>query len=193
MDIIEKKEHLTLLGFYKILSIKSVFPKGLSVGILEVYSTKFIPIVKPVFEPSNTLLDHNWIAGFTQADGTFGLNYTKAPKMRLGFTCQPQFRITQHERDLMVLKRIIESMGCGTVVKPGDGRDRYSISVANITDLTNVVIPLFEKNPIYGAKNKDFLDFCKGVYIIKNKRHLTFEGLNELKNLAYGMNTYRKF
>jgi hypothetical protein len=93
----------------------------------------------------------------------------------------------------MVLKRIIESMGCGTVVKPGDGRDRYSISVANITDLTNVVIPLFEKNPIYGAKNKNLLDFCKKVYIIKNKRHLTFEGLNELKNLAYGMNTYRKF
>lgn len=55
------------------------------------------------------------------------------------------------------------------------------------------MIPLFEKNPIYGAKNKDFLDICKGVHIIKNKKHLTSEGLNELKNLVYGMNTYRKF
>jgi len=45
--------------FYKILSIKSVFPKGLSTRILEVYSKNFILIVKPVFEPSNTLLDHN--------------------------------------------------------------------------------------------------------------------------------------
>nr|YP_010608751.1 hypothetical protein PNX16_mgp020 [Drechslerella dactyloides]WAN89831.1 hypothetical protein [Drechslerella dactyloides] len=193
MDIIEKKEHLSLSGFYKVLSIKSVFPKGLSHGILEVYSKNFIPIIKPVFEPSNTLLDHNWIAGFIQADGTFGLNYTKVPKMKLGFTCQPQFRITQHERDLIVLKRIIKSIGCGIVVKPGDDRDRYSISVANISDLINIVIPLFEKNSIYGAKNLDFLDFCKGVHIMKNKGHLTLEGLNELKNLAYGMNTYRKF
>jgi hypothetical protein len=41
MDIIEKKEHLTLPGFYKVLSIKSVFPKGLSPEILEVYSKIF--------------------------------------------------------------------------------------------------------------------------------------------------------
>jgi hypothetical protein len=38
-----------------------------------------------VFESSNILLDHNWIAWFIQADGTFGLNYTKAPRMKLGY------------------------------------------------------------------------------------------------------------
>ena len=113
--------------------------------------------------------------------------------MKLCYTCQPQLRVTQHERDLIVLKRIIESMGCGTIVKPSSGRDRYNISVANISDLVNIVIPLFETNPIYGAKHKDFLDFCKGVYIIKNKKHLTSEGLNELKDLVYQMNTYRKY
>jgi hypothetical protein len=63
-------------------------------------------------------------------------------------------------------------------------RDRYKISVANISDLVNIVIPIFEKNLIYGAKHKDFLDFCKRVHIIKNKGHLTSEGLNELKNLV---------
>ena len=82
-------------------------------------------------------LDYNWIAGFVQADGT------------------------QHERDLMVLNRIIESMGCGTIVKPSSDRDRYTISfgsaTANIPDLVDIVIPLFENNPIYGAKHKYFL------------------------------------
>ena len=113
--------------------------------------------------------------------------------MKLGYTCQPQFRVTQHERDLIVLERIIESMGCGTIVKPSKDRDRYSISVANISDLINIVIPLFEISPIYGSKYRDFLDFCQGVYIIKNKGHLTPEGLNVLKDLAYAMNTYREF
>lgn len=54
---------------------------------------------------------------------------------------KPQFRVTQHMRDLEVLKRIIESMGCGTIVNPSEGRDRYSISVANISDLVNIVLP----------------------------------------------------
>ena len=54
--------------------------------------------------------------------------------MKLGYTCQPQFRITQHESDLIVLNRIIESIGCGNLVKPSWCRDRYNISVANISD-----------------------------------------------------------
>lgn len=194
MDILDKREHLTESGFYKILSIKSVFPKGLSVKLLELYpKEKIIPIIKPVFKPSNSRLNKYWIAGFAQADGTFGLNYSKQARMKLGYTCLPQFRITQHERDLTVLNRIVYTLGCGTLVKPTGDRDRYGISVGNISDLVNIVIPLFEEHLIYGAKYKDFLDFCRGIQIIKEKGHLTSEGLNELKDLAYGMNTYRKF
>lgn len=113
--------------------------------------------------------------------------------MLLGYTCQPQFRVTQHERDLIILKRIIDSMGCGTMVKPSGDRDRYNISVANISDLVNIVIPLFEKHPLYGAKQEEFLDFCKGINIIKDKGHLTSEGLKALKKLVDAMNTHRKF
>lgn len=194
MDILENKEHLTKSGFNRVLSLKSCFPKGLPPKLLEVYSEENIMSVKkPVFEPSSMKLDPNWIAGFVQADGTFGLNYTKQPRMKLGYTCQPQFRVTQHERDLIVLKRIIDSMGCGIIVKPTGDRDRYSISVGNVSDLVDIVIPLFEKAPLYGAKSKDFSDFAKGVRIIKDKGHLTTEGLNALKDLAYSMNTYRKF
>lgn len=194
MDILENKEQLTKPGFDRILSLKSVFPKGLSDKLLEVYPKESILLItKPVFEPSKTPLDPNWIAGFVQADGTFGLNYTKQVRMKHGYTCQPQFRITQHERNLIVLNRIIETMGCGTIVKPSGDRDRYSISVANLADLVTIIIPFFEKYPIYGAKHLDFLDFFKGVCILKNKGHLTSKGLNELKYLAYAMNTYRKF
>lgn len=170
MDIFINKEHLTSEGFYKILSIKSVFPKGLSSNLTELFPKgEIIPIIKPSFEVSSAALDKNWIVGFAQADGTFGLNYTKQTRMKLGYTCLPQFRITQHERDLAVLNRIIATLGCGVLVKPSGSRDRYTISVANISDLVNIVIPLFEECPIYGAKNLDFLDFCKGIHIIKKK------------------------
>jgi hypothetical protein len=113
--------------------------------------------------------------------------------MKLGYTFQFQFRITQHERDLIVLQRIIESKGCGTIVKPTGDRDRYNISVANMLDITNIIILLFEKNPLYGAKYYDFMGFCRGIYIIKNKGHLTEDGLNKLKSISCSMNTHRKF
>jgi hypothetical protein len=128
-----------------------------------------------------------------QADGSFGLNYTKQIRMKLGYTCQPQFRICQHKRDLIVLNRIITTMGCGTLMKPTGYRDEYNFSVANLKELLTIVIPFFEKYPIYGAKLLDYKDFCKGVSIMKNKGHLTSEGLSQLKDLAYRMNTYRKF
>ncbi len=198
MDIIIKKQHLTLKGFLSILSIKSVFPKGLSSKILARYSN-VETFVKPNFSTCSKLsdciklLNPNWIAGFVQADGTFGLNYTKQIRMRLGYTCQPQFRVTQHERDLLVLKRIIYTLGCGSLILPSSGRDRYDISVGNVNDLLTVIIPFFDKYSLYGAKFLDYKDFSKGLYIIHNKGHLTPKGLNSLKNIAYNMNTYRSF
>ena len=113
--------------------------------------------------------------------------------MGLGSTITPQFRITQHERDLILLNIIIESMGCGYIVPPYSDRDRYNVNVGGISDLVNIVVPLFEKHPVYGAKRRDFLDFCKGMCIFKNRKHLTPEGLKALKSIAHGMNTGIKF
>lgn len=58
--LLKKKEHLTKSGFNKVLSIKSVFPKGLSLKLVEfILDENIIPIIKPVFEPSTSKLDHN--------------------------------------------------------------------------------------------------------------------------------------
>lgn len=74
---------------------------------------------------------------------------------------QPQFRLTQHERDLILLNRIIEWLGRSAVVivPPSSDRDRYNVNVGGLSDIVNIVIPL----PfffMYGAKRSDFLDFC---------------------------------
>ena len=220
MNLLEKKIHYEYDGFMKILGIISVFPKGLSKSVLEAHSD-VVPIKKPGHLPGKTLLNPYWIAGEifflfiifkfypiinliyckiinkqknnVQADGTFGLNYIKSVRMKLGYTCQPQFRVTQHERDLVVLERIIQTLGCGNIVKPSSGRDRYDISVANIKDLATIIIPFFQEYSLYGAKYLDFQAFSEGIYIIEKKKHLTQEGLDQLKLLTYSMNTYRKF
>lgn len=123
----------------------------------------------------------------------FGLNITKQVRMKLGYTAQPQYRTCQHERYLVVLKRIILTMGCGVIVQPSEGRDRYFTSVSNITELSTIVIPFCQKYPLYGSKGLDFQYFAEGIAIMEKKGHLTLEGLDRLKYLAYNMNTFREF
>lgn len=82
LDLIQKKVHFTHEGFLRILSIKAVFPKGLSGKLTELYPD-VIPIKKPEFVPSTNPWNPHWVAGFVQADGSFGLNVTKQPRMKL--------------------------------------------------------------------------------------------------------------
>ena len=192
IDLLNKKEHYTYEGFKKILSIKSVFPKGLTINQIEAFPN-IVPIIKPEFTPSEKPLNPHWITGFVQADGTFGLNYIKDERVRLGFNCQPQFSISQHKRDLTILKRILNDLGCGLLIPSSPKRDVHRISISSMNSLVNIVIPFFERYPLSGSKNLDFKDFSKGIQIIKNKAHLTSEGLAELKDLANAMNSNRKF
>jgi hypothetical protein len=65
--------------------------------------------------------------------------------------------------------------------------------VTKFSDIANIIIPFFKKHPIPGVKSKDFNDFCLVAELIKNKEHLTEEGLNRIRKIKTGMNTGRKF
>lgn len=100
--------------------------------------------------------------------------------MKLGFTCQSKFRITQDERDLIVLKIIIESMGCGILVN-NKSKDKHApkgrdLSVGKNSDLVNIVIPFFQQYPIYGAKYEDFFGFCTRDVHYKQQRPFNSRG-----------------
>jgi hypothetical protein len=59
--------------------------------------------------------------------------------------------------------------------------------------LIDKVIPFFLEHPILGIKFQDFHDFCLAAEIMKEKRHLTIEGLNEIREIKGKMNTGRIF
>ena len=80
---------------------------------------------------------------------SFGLNYYKAQGMHLGYTCKPQFRITQYERDLIVLKRIIEYLGCGNLIHISKTKQEWGIYVSNRSHLVDIIMPFFQQHPIY--------------------------------------------
>ncbi|CCC14781.1 hypothetical protein SMACR_12660 [Sordaria macrospora] len=182
LNLLEKKDHYTIKGFMEILSIKAIFPTGLNDNIKRDFPN-VLPITRTDFIPNTYKLDGHWVAGFTQADGSFGLNYTKVSAMTLGYTCLPQFRISQNERDLIVLKRIIECLGCGNLINVSKTKKEWVVSVSNSSQLYNTIIPFFKQYAIYGAKYEDYKDFSLGIEIISKKGHLTAEGLDQLKEI----------
>jgi hypothetical protein len=44
---------------------------------------------------------------------------------------------------------------------------------------------------LVGIKSKDFEDFCIVVEMMKVKKHLTYEGLEQIRKVRAGMNTGR--
>jgi len=48
-------------------------------------------------------LDPNWIAGFTDGEGTFYVGINKNSTMKTGFQILPEFRIVQHKVDTKTL------------------------------------------------------------------------------------------
>jgi len=97
-------------------------------------------------------------------------------------------QITQHSRDELLIRSLINFLDCGAVSK---GTNVYRYRVSKFLDLTDKVIPFLNKYPILGVKSKDFYDFCNVVNIMKLKQHLTREGLEQIRIIKAGMNTGR--
>lgn len=152
----------------KIISIKSLFPRGVKKDILENYA-ELVEMKKPEFTPRTSAFNPYWIAGFVQSDWSFALHIVKNSNSRLGYVCNPKFRICQHERDLGLLKRIIISLSWAGLVKPALNRDRYDMSVSGVSDLKQIVIPFFNNYHLYGTKYLDFKCFSQGISIMEKK------------------------
>jgi hypothetical protein len=60
--------------------------------------------------------------------------------------------------------------------------------VVKFLDITNKIIPFFENYPIQGKKSLDFIYFKHVAVIIKNKQHLTLQGLSKILDIKTRMN-----
>ena len=130
-------------------------------------------------------LNAQWIVGFVDGEGCFYVAINKMPKMSLGWQVLPEFRVVQHKRDLEVLHRIRNTLGCGKVTI--NHEDRFEVRVRGMQDLKKV-ITFFEKNKLQTTKRKNFETFAKIISMMKNKKHLTKEGLDKIARMASTMN-----
>jgi hypothetical protein len=127
------------------------------------------------------------VTGFCDGEASFQISITKNKSLKLGFIVRAQFTIRLHSRDLPLLLQIKEFFGCGIIVK-NEIQNEISFRVNSLKDLTNIIIPHFSKYSLLGKKAADFYLFKQVTELMKNKAHLTTEGLQKIINIKANMN-----
>lgn len=174
-------------GLEKIVAIKASLNKGLSDELREAFPNPSILIPRPSVKEKK-IPSPQWLAGFTAGEGCFLIKLSKSLNSKFGVGLQLVFQITQHNRDEELLNSIISYLNCGRLVKDSN---KVIFVVTKFSDIFEKIIPFFNKHLVEGEKFKDFTDWCKVAHIMKEKNHLTKEGLDQVILIKKGMNRGR--
>lgn len=187
--LIKGGEHLNSVGLQKILDLRASLNNGLS-DVLKAAFPNTQPVARPQVEQSE-IPDPHWFAGFTGAEGCYFVSVFKS-KTKTGFNVTLNFRVSQHVRDAELMKSCVSFLGCGRI-EPDSRGSAVNFVVTRFSEIAEKIVPFFEEYPIVGAKAKDLEDFCKVALIMKDKGHLTEEGLKVIQKIKSGMNSEREF
>ena len=190
IKLINSKSHLTIEGLNKIINVKASMNLGLS-DFLKSEFILFNPVERPVIKTEN-IPNSYWVSGFTSAEGNFDVRIAQQKSNKIGYRVQLRFRISQHERDNLLMESLMKYLGSGKLYKYS-GKPAVVYTVFKFSEITNLLIPFFEKYPILGVKQLDYLDWCKIAKLVNKGSHLTLEGLNKIREIKSGMNTGRKY
>jgi hypothetical protein len=188
VDSINKSEHLTYDGINQIVAIRSSMNLGLTTSLKESFPN-IIPVLRPVVI-NQEIPDIHWFIGFSEGESCFFVDIIKSKTHKVEYQVKLKFQITQHSRDLKLMNNLLKFLNCGNL-REVVGRSAVDLVITKISDIDSKIVPLFTNFPLKGNKNLDFLDFCKVFFSIKNKDHLTIEGLEYIKQIKSRMNTKR--
>ena len=102
------------------------------------------------------------------------------------------FKITQHEKDEVLLIAIKDYLNCGYCYLRKK-ENTMDFKVTKFSDIIEIIIPFFINNPILGVKYLDFKDWCLVSEIVKKREHKLEENILKIKEIQKGMNRGRSF
>lgn len=143
--------------------------------------------VGPLISNLNTFNKHSlsenkavfnaWFTGFTDGDGSFSIINQKGRWSLI-------FKIGQSTYNLRVLHFIKKQLGCGRIYKEKDGK-MADFRIRDLHTINNILIPIFEQNPLLTSKSFNYDKFKKAAQILSNRTYSKSEIevlLNSLKS-----------
>lgn len=134
----------------ELIAIKASMNRSLK-GRLQSEYPDVIPVARPYYLNSLTIIDPYWLSGFVTGDGHFGA-------ILKGNSIKLQFIITQHIRDKILLEKIIDYLDYGSLQR---SRNTYNLVINKKEVIIKKIIPFFIKYPVKGSKYKDFIKFIE--------------------------------
>jgi hypothetical protein len=220
-NLMATKEHFNNQGMTKLATLKNLINFGLSDNLKEAFPDLDLSLIDQRSRSYNfSGIPHEmWVAGFTSGDGSF---YTKMTQYKDTFHTGCIFKITLHPKDTALLEglydffsnyfpkisfnkynsRTNKGIGFSRVMlqppRPRKGEAgvshcvSVSLTISNIQDIGNIVIPFFDLYPVLGVKKMDYDDFKNIFKIILSKDHLSPEGLAQIQQIRNNMNDKRR-
>jgi LAGLIDADG endonuclease len=128
-----------------------------------------------------------FITGLADAESSFVVNIIKDKTRSTGYNIQVSFELNLNHKDKLLLDNIKYTLGIGNIFYNSNDKT-YKFKVSNINELNDVIIPHFKKYYLITQKRVYFELFSKIIEILKNKEHLTKQGLQKIGNLKVTLN-----
>jgi LAGLIDADG endonuclease len=94
----------------------------------------------------------SFLSGFALGEGSFMLVCRKRDHGARRFRISAAFNVSQHDRTPLDLFR--EVLGCGTLRQAGNGGWYWEVN--RLSDLSDRIVPFFDRFPIVGQKAEDY-------------------------------------
>jgi hypothetical protein len=138
-------------------------------------------------------VSEDYIVGLTDGEGCFYVNVWKSALYKTGFGIQLHFYIKMQQNDRNVLEKVQNRLGCGATYFQKEQRRNhvqcFRYTVSSQKDIMEVIIPFFLNNPLQSyTKKKNFDIFCRIADVVRNKQHLSKEGVEQILALKATMN-----
>ncbi len=132
-------------------------------------------------------LHPQYLAGFIDGEGSFSVSIYKDEKMRNKIFVRPEFEIELRADDREILQRIQKTLGCGKIYECNYERygwyPHVKYKVSRLDEISEILIPFFEKWPLQAKKAKVFKHFKRIIRKRINGEHLTERGVEEIIKL----------
>ncbi|MDZ7785789.1 MAG: LAGLIDADG family homing endonuclease [Candidatus Saccharibacteria bacterium] len=134
------------------------------------------------------MLNPHYIVGFVDGEGCFSITINKngngLPEVRL------IFEIELREDDEPILHEISKVLDCGSIYRLeyeryAKWRPHVKLKISNFKGISTKIIPFFQRYPLQAKKRLQFEKFCQVAELIKAKRHLTPEGVEQIQALRH--------
>ena len=138
-------------------------------------------------------LSDDYLIGFIEGEGMFYIGIVSSKETTSGWQVIYFFKVSQNPSGKVVLDYLKKRLQCG-YIKANSKTDQTDRSLAfvvrNYDDLKNKVLPFLKDKLV--IKRRDFEKFRKVIGLVGQKKHLTKEGVSQIIDLAYAMNTGRR-